>query len=95
MRFYTLEEREPKVGEVVLIKNSAHPAYYICDVIYDRREGEFLFVEACGECYTAWKQDEIIGYALESDIAKAEEWSQLDKADQYKGGTHDSDSWGA
>lgn len=62
MKWFKLEEKYPKNGEVVLIKNkSDYPKYYIVSAFYRPEINCWEFEEASGEQYACWFEDGIEG----------------------------------
>lgn len=62
--FISLKTQKPNVGDVVICKlNDEFTPYYVCT--YDVEpftDGYLVFIEASGEQYCRWEENEVIGW---------------------------------
>lgn len=75
IRFYTLEEKRPKIGDTILIKiNDKETPYYIV-LVGENYDNTLYFTEANGEQYAYWTENEVIGWTTLNEIQKNEIWN--------------------
>lgn len=74
MRFYTLSEKIPHLGEPVLMKLKDEPQYYVVTPQMDKIHG-FIFEESSGEQYAYWEKEDVIGWCSLDEIERNEVWN--------------------
>ena len=83
MRFYTFEEKRPEKNEIILVKIKEEPKdfydesikYYIVKCEYNKYKKRFDYVEAMGEQYAFWIEEDLLGWCKLEDIEREEKWS--------------------